>query len=148
MARTISNCINRCKSDFECSFNKKCCVNICGSTSCAESGPIAHGSDLRDYRNDRKSTVLSHSSCSFHVPQGDTATSVMYFCCLVKVYTSEYSTGQQHKTNKNWQRIALVFGKTRTRAKVCLITNEHRKRKALLCRSESFGHCCVLKCHV
>lgn len=63
MARTVTNCINRCKSDFECSFNKKCCVNVCGSTSCAESGPFTHGSDLRDFRNDRNSVYCDNVKC-------------------------------------------------------------------------------------
>jgi hypothetical protein len=49
MARTVTNCFNRCKSDYECSFDKKCCPNACGSTSCAESSSISYGSDLRDY---------------------------------------------------------------------------------------------------
>jgi hypothetical protein len=40
--------MSRCISDFECSFERKCCPNACGSTSCAESGPISYGFDQRD----------------------------------------------------------------------------------------------------
>ena len=94
MARTVTNCMNRCKSDFECSFDKKCCLNVCGTTSCAESGPIAHGTDLRDLSNDRKSAAHSHITCSFYFRQGDKATSVMYFLFLVHLFTSKYSVGQ------------------------------------------------------
>lgn len=94
MARTVTNCINRCKSDFECSFDKKCCLNACGTMSCAESGPIAHGTDLRDLGNGRKSAAHSHNTCSFYFRQGDKATSVMYFLFLVNLFTSKYSIGQ------------------------------------------------------
>jgi hypothetical protein len=63
MARTVTNCINRCKGDFDCSFDKKCCQNVCGSTSCAESGPIAHGTDLRDLRNNQDYVYCDNVRC-------------------------------------------------------------------------------------
>ncbi|XP_023726132.1 waprin-Thr1 [Cryptotermes secundus] len=60
MARTVTNCFNRCKSDYECSFDKKCCPNACGSTSCAESSLISYGSEARDYN---KSTYCDNVKC-------------------------------------------------------------------------------------
>ncbi|XP_021939759.1 waprin-Thr1 [Zootermopsis nevadensis] len=47
-SRRVTNCFNRCKTDYVCSFDEKCCPNVCGSESCAKSSSISYGSDNRD----------------------------------------------------------------------------------------------------
>jgi hypothetical protein len=127
MARAVTKCINRCNSDFECSFDKKCCLNVCGTTSCADSESFAHGTDLRDLRDGRKCVAFSHNTCSFYFRQGDKATYVTCFLFLVNLFTSKYSTGQWYKTNKYWQRRALFSGITRVPGSKPL-NHEHNKK--------------------
>ncbi|KDR08242.1 hypothetical protein L798_01960, partial [Zootermopsis nevadensis] len=43
-SRRVTNCFNRCKTDYVCSFDEKCCPNVCGSESCAKSSSISYGS--------------------------------------------------------------------------------------------------------
>ncbi|XP_069699911.1 waprin-Thr1 [Periplaneta americana] len=61
LARTVTNCMNRCKSDYDCSFSKKCCPNSCGSTSCADTSPVSTGTGERD--NPRNSAYCGNVKC-------------------------------------------------------------------------------------
>lgn len=91
MARTVTNCFNRCKSDYECSFDKKCCPNACGSTSCAESSPISYGSDLRDYNEsiycDNVKCHTGRNVCLILKPRGTNA----YVANVTEVNNSDIS---------------------------------------------------------
>ncbi|XP_043271573.1 waprin-Phi2 [Venturia canescens] len=45
MRNTVSSCTPRCMNDYDCSFDKKCCPNKCGSMSCAQSSAVNTGND-------------------------------------------------------------------------------------------------------
>ncbi|KAG8036691.1 hypothetical protein G9C98_004013 [Cotesia typhae] len=43
LQNTVTRCMLRCHSDYECSFNEKCCPNKCGSMSCVSPNAVATG---------------------------------------------------------------------------------------------------------
>ncbi|XP_015115681.1 waprin-Thr1 [Diachasma alloeum] len=45
LRNTVSRCMPTCVSDYQCSFNQKCCPNKCGSMSCAAPSAVYTGSD-------------------------------------------------------------------------------------------------------
>ncbi|XP_063988102.1 waprin-Thr1-like [Diachasmimorpha longicaudata] len=45
LRNTVSKCTPSCVTDYQCSFNEKCCPNKCGSTSCTSSSAVNTGSD-------------------------------------------------------------------------------------------------------
>ncbi|XP_029042431.1 antileukoproteinase [Osmia bicornis bicornis] len=49
---SVSKCFPRCVSDFQCSFNEKCCPNKCGTESCVQASLISTGSGYKGSQND------------------------------------------------------------------------------------------------
>lgn len=42
---SVKECLPHCRTDYDCGFNKKCCPNVCGDTSCATATAFSTGSD-------------------------------------------------------------------------------------------------------
>ncbi|XP_017762115.1 PREDICTED: waprin-Thr1 [Eufriesea mexicana] len=52
LKNSVSKCTPRCVSDYQCSFNEKCCPNKCGSKSCVQASPVSTGSGYKGSSND------------------------------------------------------------------------------------------------
>lgn len=57
LRNSVSKCIPRCVSDYQCSFNEKCCPNKCGSES-VQASPINTGNGYKG-SNGKKNTFFS-----------------------------------------------------------------------------------------
>ncbi|CAL7952178.1 unnamed protein product [Xylocopa violacea] len=49
---SVSKCMPRCVSDFQCSLNEKCCPNKCGSESCVQASAVNTGSGYKGSWNE------------------------------------------------------------------------------------------------
>ncbi|XP_050588548.1 waprin-Thr1 [Bombus affinis] len=52
LRNSVSKCTPKCVSDFQCSFNEKCCPNKCGSESCVSASPVSTGNGYKGSSND------------------------------------------------------------------------------------------------
>ncbi|PSN57021.1 hypothetical protein C0J52_01721 [Blattella germanica] len=94
LKNTVTRCMNRCKTDFDCSSGKKCCPNICGSQSCADASSISTGSDSRyskknkpiDYRIQQRWGTERHR-LNIHVNPSHGSSDV--YCSNVKCQSGE-----------------------------------------------------------
>lgn len=67
LRNSISKCSPRCVSDFQCSFNEKCCPNKCGSDSCAPASAVSTGNGYKGSSDGKKIDTISQDFYFFNM---------------------------------------------------------------------------------
>lgn len=58
LRNSVSKCTPKCVSDFQCSFNEKCCPNKCGSESCVSASPVSTGNGYKGSSNGKRVYII------------------------------------------------------------------------------------------
>ncbi|KAF3422590.1 hypothetical protein E2986_11060 [Frieseomelitta varia] len=106
LRNSISKCSPRCVSDFQCSFNKKCCPNKCGSDSCAPASAVSTGngykgsSDGNVYCAGIKCGPLDYSASASQSFRGHNS-------IFAKIRTNRKDHSRQENSNSNCKKVEV-----------------------------------------